>query len=73
MTGVDTVLNASVARKSDLDRLHDAVGEVVGSVFYGTLLKTPPSFTGSWLKEWARRREAGLPTCCTTPWNISNG
>ena len=40
MTEVGTVLDASVARKSDLDRLHDAVGEVVGSVFYGTLLKT---------------------------------
>ncbi|MHC4697735.1 MAG: rod-binding protein [Planctomycetota bacterium] len=40
MTAIGTIGNASLAGKSDLDRLRGAVGEVVGSVFYGTLLKT---------------------------------
>ena len=40
MTAINTIGNASLGHKSDLDRLRDAVGEVIGSVFYGTLLKT---------------------------------
>ncbi len=40
VTGVAPVVDAVVAGKRDLDRLRDAVGGVVGSVFYGTMLKT---------------------------------
>ena len=40
MTEIGTVRDASFAEKRDLDRLREVVGQVVGSVFYGTLLKT---------------------------------
>ena len=40
MTAIGTISQAPITRKSELGRLRDAVGEVVGSVFYGTLLKT---------------------------------
>ena len=39
-TGVDTVAATTNAAKRDLDRLREAAGELVGSVFYGTLLRT---------------------------------
>jgi Rod binding domain-containing protein len=39
MMGINTITEASPVN-NDLKRLRNAVGEVVGSVFYGTLLKT---------------------------------
>ncbi|MFQ5592072.1 MAG: hypothetical protein ACE5HE_12975 [Phycisphaerae bacterium] len=40
MTGLNTIHNIAASPEADLERLRDVVGEVVGSVFYGTLLKT---------------------------------
>jgi Rod binding domain-containing protein len=40
MTATSPVLNTSSVVQRDLDKLREASGQVVGSVFYGTLLKT---------------------------------
>ena len=39
-TSIDTVRSISDTVHSDLERLRKAAGQVVGSIFYGTILKT---------------------------------
>jgi len=40
MSAIENVSTGSPASNGDLHRLRDAVGQAVGSVFFGTLLKT---------------------------------
>lgn len=40
VTGVDTLSGVTDAVSRDVQRLRQAAGQVVGSVFFGTLLKT---------------------------------
>lgn len=40
VTSIDTVRSIPDTVRSDLERLRKAAGQVVGSIFYGTILKT---------------------------------
>jgi hypothetical protein len=40
VTSVNTVTSATTAPYRDLDRLRETTGQIVGSIFFGTLLKT---------------------------------
>lgn len=40
MTGVNQVTSATGAIQRDLDQLRETTGRIIGSIFFGTLLKT---------------------------------